>query len=116
MSENIMEIVRNRKKQLAERDGTVVVWGRTSDTRIAYSLLNAIDLGLSRLRNGMGYRYSVEEAAAAISTYNDLLKKLAGFAESVCTLTGVEMRIPKSFKEALGMEMEDPAGSELEKD
>ena len=102
---NILNVVRNRKKELAEKDGTVVVWGRTSDTRIAYSLLNAVDLALNRLRNGMGYKYDIQVTADAISEYNEILKRLAGFAERVCEITGVEIRMPRSFKEALGIKV-----------
>lgn len=106
-TENTMDIIRDRKKRLAEKDETVVVWGRTSDARIAYALLNGIDLALKRLRDGMGYKYGVEEAASAIKTYNELLKDMAEFAENVCKLTNVEIRMPKSFKKAVGMEVDE---------
>ena len=104
---NLLDAVRNRKKELAERDGTVVVWGRTPDTRIAYSLLNAIDLALNRLRNGMGYKYDIQITADSISKYNKILKELAEFAENVCKITGVEIRMPRSFKEALGIKVDE---------
>ena len=104
---NIRELIRNRKMQLAERDGTVVVWGRTSDTRIAYSLLNGIDLAMKRLRDGMGFRYKIEATADAINKYNALLKEMAEFAEEVCEATNVELRIPKSFRESLGIKSVD---------
>ncbi len=111
---SLMEAIKNRKLRLAEKDNTIVVHARTTDTRLAYAFLDTADYAIKKLRDGMGYKYSPEEVAEIIGEYNKILKDLMEFTMKVTEKAGTELILPKYVRDILGIDDVETSGNKAD--
>lgn len=84
-----------RKEEMAKREETRVVYARTQDIRGLVTVISIGDVALRRLRDGLGIRYDVNDAAEKISDFNKVSKDLVKVVADICATVGIDFKPPK---------------------
>lgn len=84
-----------RKEELAKREETRVVYARTQDIRGLVNVISIGDVALRRLRDGLGIRYDVNQAAEKISDFNKASKDLIKVIADITAMVGIDFKLPK---------------------
>ncbi len=97
--EERQKMFQERKEKLIKRDNTRVVFARTRDTQALLALVQAGDLAIKRIRDGMGINYDIAEASEKLTVYNSAIRAYAEIVDDLCKYTGVDFKVPKWMRD-----------------